>query len=62
MNYYILYLKKLLNDQDDSRAADYTFICSRGEAASEEYERQRRLGLNVVQAQEMAVSLLISGI
>ncbi len=62
MNYYILYLKQILNEQDDSRKADYVFIHSRGETASEEYERLRRLGLDVSQAQERAMSLLLFGV
>ena len=43
-NYYSSYLKVYLTDAGDARKDDEDFISSRADAASEEYEVQRRAG------------------
>ena len=61
-SYYSLFLKKLLQDIGDSRADDVEFISEYAERAEIEFEESRRSGLTVDQAQERAMSVLISGI
>lgn len=61
-NYYTTYLKAYLTDADDARKDDEDFISSRADAASEEYEVQRRAGAPPACAQEMAMGILIEGL
>ena len=62
MNFYKLYLKSFLYEQDCRHSTNGDFIDTRGEAASEEFEKMRLLGLDVNQAQEMAMSTLLVGL
>ena len=62
LSYYRLYLKKYLVDTDDPRKDDEEFIESRADAASEEYEVQRRAGAPPACAQELAMSVLMEGL
>lgn len=61
-NYYTTYLKAYLSDAGDARKDDDDFISSRADAASEEYEVQRRAGAAPPCAQELAMSILIEGL
>ena len=61
-NYYTTYLKAYLSDAGDARKDDDDFISSRADAASEEYEVQRRAGAALPCAQELAMSILIEGL
>lgn len=59
MNYYKLYLKNYLREQDDVRTDDDEFISSRSERAEDVFEQGRREGLAVWQAQERAMRTLV---
>ena len=59
MNYYKLYLKNYLREQDDLRADDDEFISSRSDRAEDVFEKGRREGLAVLQAQERAMRTLV---
>ena len=61
-NYYTSYLKAYLTDAGDARKEDDDFISSRANAASEEYEVQRRAGAPPACAQEMAMAVLMEGL
>lgn len=61
-NYYALYLKKYLVDNDDPRANDTEFINDRADLAGQEYENNRLCGLEVFQAEELAMEVLMSGL
>ena len=61
-NYYALYLKKYLVDNDDPRADDAEFINDRADLAGQEYENNRLSGLEVFQAEELAMEVLMSGL
>ena len=61
-NYYTTYLKAYLSDAGDARKDDDDFISSRADAASEEYEVQRRAGAPPPCAQEMAMAVLMEGL
>ena len=61
-NYYSSYLKVYLTDAGDARKDDEDLISSRADAASEEYEVQRRAGAPPPCAQEMAMSVLMVGL
>ena len=61
-NYYALYLKKYLVDNDDPRKDDDDFINNRGAAAEEVYEKAFRSGLTPNQAKEVAIQVLMEGI
>ncbi len=61
-NYYTTYLKAYLTDADDARKDDEDFISPRADAASEEYEVQRRAGAPPACAQEMAMGILMEGL
>ena len=61
-SYFSLYLKGHLQDIGDSRADDADFINESAERAEIEFEDSRRSGLTVDQAQERAMSVLISSI
>ena len=60
-NYYSNYLKAYLTDTGDVRKDDVDFISARADAASEEYEVQRRAGAPPACAQELAMSVLMAG-
>ena len=51
MNYYSLYLEKILLDNDLAMRYGNPFIEARSEQASESYEQIRRNGCTVEQAQ-----------
>lgn len=59
LNYYALYLKRYLVEQEDSRANDEEFINGRADAAAAHFEECRLQGMSVDQAQESAISLLM---
>ena len=61
-NYYALYLKKYLVDNDDPRANDAKFINDRADLAGQEYETNRLSGLEVFQAEELAMEVLMAGL
>ena len=61
-NYYALYLKKYLVDNDDPRKDDAEFINDRADLAGLEYESNRLNGLEVFQAEELAMEVLMSGL
>ena len=61
-NYYTTYLKAYLTDAGDARKDDEDFISARADAASEEYEVQRRAGVPAACAQEMAMVVLMEGL
>lgn len=61
-NYYSSYLKAYLTDAGDARKDDDDFITTRADAASEEYEVQRRAGAPPPCAQELAMSVLMEGL
>ena len=60
-NYYALYLKKYLVDNDDPRKDDAEFINDRADLAGQEYESNRLNCLEVFQAEELAMEVLMSG-
>lgn len=60
LNYYALYLRNYLTEEEDPRANDTEFICQRSDAAAAEYEIRRLEGMNVNQAQECAMSVLLA--
>lgn len=59
LNYYALYLKKYLRDEEDPRANDEAFISERAESVAAHFEECRLQGMSVDQAQESAISLLM---
>lgn len=61
LNYYALYLRKYLTEEDDPRANDKEFVNGRADAAAAEYETRRLEGLSVEQAQESAMKVLTRG-
>ena len=71
-NYYSSYLKAYLTDAGDARKDDDDFITARkddddfittrADAASEEYEVQRRAGAPPACAQELAMAVLMEGL
>ena len=61
-NYYALYLKKYLVDNDDPRKDDAEFINDRADLAGQEFETNRLNGLEVFQAEELAMDVLMSGL
>lgn len=62
LNYYALYLKKYLRDEEDPRANDEAFISERAESAATHFEECRLQGMSVDQAQESAMSILMEGL
>ena len=60
-NYYSNYLKDYLTEVNDQRKDDEDFISARADAASEEYEVQRRAGAPPPCAQELAMAVLMEG-
>ena len=61
-NYYALYLKKYLLDNYDPRKDDAEFINDRADLAGQEFETNRLNGLEVFQAEELAMEVLMSGL
>lgn len=61
-NYYTTYLKAYLTDTGDARKDDEDFISARADAASEEYEVQRRAGAPPPCAQELVMGILMEGL
>ena len=61
MNYYSLYLEKILLDNDLAMRYKNAFVEVRSEQAPECYEQMRRSGCTVEQAQEFAMSTLVRG-
>ena len=61
-NYDTTYLKAYLTDAGDARKNDEDFITARADAASEEYEVQRRAGAPPACAQELAMTVLMEGL
>ena len=60
LNYYALYLRRYLTEEEDPRANDTEFISQRSDAAAAEYETRRLEGMTVEQAQECAMSVLLA--
>ena len=60
-NYYSNYLRDYLADAGDVRKDDEDFITARADAASDEYEVQRRAGAPPPCAQELAMEVLMEG-
>lgn len=60
LNYYALYLRNYLTEEEDPRANDTDFISQRSDAAAADYETRRLEGLTVEQAQECAMSVLLA--
>jgi hypothetical protein len=61
-NYYTTYLKAYLTDAGDARKDYDDFISARADAASEEYEVQRRACAPPPCAQELAIGILMEGL
>lgn len=61
-NYYSNYLREYLTDAGDVRQDDEDFVSARADAASEEYEVQRRAGAPPPCAQELAMAVLMEGL
>lgn len=61
-NYYSSYLRGVLRKQRNEKLFDQQFINERAEQASEEFENQRRAGVSVISAQELAMKVLLEGL
>lgn len=61
LNYYALYLRNYLTEEEDPRANNTEFINGRADAAAAEFERRRLDGMTVNQAQESAIKVLTQG-
>lgn len=61
-NYYSSYLRGVLRQQRNEKLFDQQFINERAEKASEEFENQRRAGVSVFSAQELAMKVLLEGL
>jgi len=61
-NYYSSYLRGVLRQQRNEKLFDQQFINERAEKASEEFETQRRAGVSVISAQELAMKVLLEGL
>lgn len=62
LNYYALYLRHYLTDEDDPRANDEDFINGRADTAAAHFEECRLQGMSVDQAQECAMKVLLDNI
>lgn len=62
LNYYALYLRNYLIEEEDPRANDKEFINGRADAAAAEYEIRRLEGMSVDQAQESAMKVLLDNL
>jgi len=61
-DYYGLYLRKYLQDENAPRQTDDDFINSRAAAAAEEFELASREGMSVDVSQERAIAVLMDGL
>lgn len=59
LNYYALYLRNYLTEEEDPRINNKEFIDGRADAAAAEYEIRRLEGMSVDQAQESAMKVLM---
>ena len=59
LSYYRLYLQRLLSEWGEENRVSEDFLDERADAAEEEYEKARREGLTVDQAQERAMAVLL---
>lgn len=62
LNYYSLYLRKYLTEEEDPRANDTELINGRADAAATHFEECRLQGMSVDQAQESAMKVLMQGL
>lgn len=62
LNYYALYLRNYLTEEEDPRANDTEFVNGRADAAAAEFETRRLDGMTVNQAQECAMKVLTHGL
>lgn len=62
LNYYALYLRNCLIEEEDPRANDKEFIDGRADAAAAHFEECRLQGMSVDQAQECAMKVLMQGL
>ena len=62
LNYYALYLRNYLTEEEYPRANDTEFINGRADAAAAEFETRRLDGMTVNQAQECAMKVLTHGL
>lgn len=62
MSYYRLYLMHLLAEWGEEKKVSADVLDERADAAEEEYEKARRDGLTVDQAQERAMAVLLDGL
>lgn len=62
LDYYSLYLRNYLSEEEDLRANDKEFIDGRADAAAAHFEECRLQGMFVDQAQECAIKVLIHGL
>jgi len=60
LNYYALYLRNYLTEEEDPRANKTEFISQRSDAAAADYETRRLEGMTVDQAQECAMCVLLA--
>lgn len=59
LNYYALYLRNYLTEEEDHRVNDKEFIDGRADAAAAHFEECRLQGMSVDQAQECAMKVLL---
>lgn len=59
LNYYALYLRNYLTEEEDPRVNDKEFIDGRADAAAAHFEECRLQGMSVDQAQESAMKVLM---
>lgn len=62
LNYYALYLRNYLTEEEDPRVNDTKFIDGRADAAAAHFEECRLQGMFVDQAQECAMKVLLDNI
>ena len=55
-------MRGVLRQQRNEKLFDQQFINERAEKASEEFENQRRAGVSVISAQELAMKVLLDGL
>ena len=62
LNYYYLYLRRYLTEEEDPRVNDMDFLNGRADAAAAEFETRRLEGMTVEQAQECAMKVLLENL
>ena len=62
LNYYALYLRRYLTEEEDPRVNDMDFLNGRADAAATEFETRRLEGMTVEQAQECAMKVLLENL